>query len=230
MSKASNCQNSSRVKLRSIFKPAYPRTFTCPLSKPHRYWISTARSTSLPLFPTQHDHLFYILTHSSVDVPVLTDISRIRITSSIPYPCTDTLRRLYEDEDDNDIYSSRTSSNEITSCNDTSTSSPSPSPLAPETYSTADDGKGLSHGAKVGIVVGCVVGALVLLLVVFLMVRDRICRRVLDEGSGASGSRSRTGTGAGTGTGTGRAFKSEDENTPPPYSREPMPTETVVAR
>ncbi|OJJ64169.1 hypothetical protein ASPSYDRAFT_63873 [Aspergillus sydowii CBS 593.65] len=167
-----------------------------------------------------------------VDVPVLTDISRIRITSSIPYPCTDTLKRLYEDEDDNDIYSSRTSSNEITSCNDTSTSSPSPSPLASETHSTADDGKGLSHGAKVGIVVGCVVGALILLLVVFLMVRDRICRRVLDEDSEVSGSRSGTGTGTGTdtGTGTGRAFKSEDENIPPPYSREPMPTETVVAR
>lgn len=161
----------------------------------------------------------FLLTNSSVDVPVLGDIYSLSITSSIPYPCTDTLNKLYEDYNNEHRYLTSSRELEITSC-EPSIVSPSASPVPSETDSADDSGKGLSQGAKVGIAVGCVVGALVILVIFFMAVRSKVGRRVLNEGDGSSGG----------GTDRDGAIKPGGDAPPPPYSRHPMLEETVFLR
>jgi hypothetical protein len=168
----------------------------------------------------------FLLTDSSVDVPVLGDIYSLSITSSIPYPCTDALNKLYEDYNNEHRYLTSSRELEITSC-EPSIVSPSASPVSSEGDSADDGGKGLPQGAKVGIAICCVVGALVILVIFFMAVRGKVGQRVFNEGDGTSGG----GTGGGT-EGDGAIKPGGDGNAPlpPPYSREPMPEETVVSR
>lgn len=165
--------------------------------------------------------MWFPLTNSSVDVPVLSDIYSLSITSSIPYPCTDALNKLYEDYNNEHRYLTSSRELEITSC-EPSIVSPSASPVSSEGDSADDGGKGLPQSAKVGIAIGCVIGALVILVIFFMAVRGKVGQRVLNEGGGTGG-----------GTGRDGAIKPGGDGNappPPPYSREPMPEETVVSR
>ncbi|KAL4778104.1 hypothetical protein BJX76DRAFT_363040 [Aspergillus varians] len=171
---------------------------------------------------------------SSIDLPALTEVSRIDISSEIYLPCTDALRELYftqhpaEDKSNTPGWCGARSTVDYANPSWTPTPTPTFTPTpTPTPYSAR---KPLSFGAVAGVVFGSVAG-LFFILVVTCIWRTKRSTRVVSGVRRGGGDEVRRGGGGGLHGGVhGGGGDGDGEDVPPPYSKEPGPVYTGSSR